>query len=151
MLKICYYIRRIYNRREQLKMSCMERKTTLRMEIPSLQGKDYTEAFEYFRNILGEPEELDLDEETGEVYYFSYEGKFQPVYDYSNKKWGADLILYHSSDYKVYVSSDYERGVTLKEFNMLADELVGKFGGNKEDIKLLSYEWYNGGDEPVRF
>jgi len=130
-------------------MSCVEDKTVLRVEIPRLSGINKTEAFNYFKKILGEPNDIDNDEK--EVYYFEYNGRFQPVYDSNNKKWGIDLVLAHKSTYKTYIQFDYKKGITLKEFGLLADELCQKFDIKKEDVKLLSFSWYNGGAEPISF
>jgi hypothetical protein len=125
----------------------MEYKTVLRAEIPSLQGANKNTAYEYFKNILGEAP--DVEDYDGEIEWFEYDGELQPIHDWDTKKWGIDLILKHTSDYKVKVKNDYKNGVTLTEFKELADRLVQKFGVNENQIRLISYDWYNGGDEPI--
>jgi hypothetical protein len=42
-------------------------------------------------------------------------------------------------------------GLTLDEFNKLAHEMSLKFETDKYRIRLTSYNWYNGADEPIKF
>jgi hypothetical protein len=129
-------------------MSCNESKIVLRSEIPRLKDKTYNEAFLYFKEILGEPNEI--DEYDGEVEYFQYEGKLQPIFDYDSKRWGIDLVLHHESDYKTYIKMK-SNGLTLDDFNSLANQISLQFSIDKYKIKLMSYTWYNGVDEPINF
>lgn len=129
-------------------MSCNESKTVLRAEFPKLKGKTRQEVYPFFLNLLGKPEEV--DEYDGVVEYFYYEGKHQPVYDYDSKRWGIDLVLHHESDYKTYIEME-SNGLTLDEFNKLAHDMSLKFEIDKYKVRLISYTWYNGADEPIKF
>lgn len=136
-------------------MSYNESKTVLRVEIPELRGKSNKEAYEYFLPILGEPD--DIDEWEGEVEYFSYyekNHKFVPVSENSysrnaaNDKWGVDLILAYGNDYNETIG---EANHSLGELQNLAQEMAEKFNIDPSRCKVVSYTWYNGGDEPIDF
>lgn len=129
-------------------MSCNETKIVLRAEFPELKGKSKTEVYPFYQKILGEPDEIDMYD--GEVDYFSYEGKYQPCHNYYQNRWGIDLVLHHESDYKVYIQME-SNGISLDEFKKLADEMSKKFGVDKNEIRLMTYTWYNGTDEPIYF
>lgn len=129
-------------------MSCNEYKTVLRSEIPQLKGKTYNEVYPFFVELLGEPDEK--DEWDGEIEYFYYGGKYKPVYDYDTERWGIDLTLHHASDYKTYIQME-TNGLTLGEFKSLAYEMSQKFGIDENKVRLISYSWYNGADEPIKF
>jgi hypothetical protein len=129
-------------------MSCNETKTVLRAEFPRLKGKSINEVYPLYVQFLGEANEV--EEWKGKVDYFRYEGKFQPVHDYDSKRWGIDLVLHHESDYNTYIEME-TNGLTLDEFNKLANEMSLKFEVDKYRIRLISYTWYNGSDEPISF
>jgi hypothetical protein len=129
-------------------MSCNETKIVLRAEFPHLHGKSRKEVYPFYQDILGEPNEV--DEYDGEVDYFRYEGKYQPVHDYDNDRWGIDLILHHESDYKTYIEMN-SNGLSLSEFDQLASSMSQVFGVDRKNVRLLSYTWYNGSDEPIKF
>jgi hypothetical protein len=129
-------------------MSCNITKIVLRAEFPHLQGKSRNEVYPFYLDILGEPS--DIDEYDGKVDYFEYEGKYQPVHDYDNDRWGIDLILHHESDYKTYIEMN-SNGLTLDEFNKLANSMSQAFCVDKYKIRIISYSWYSGADEPIRF
>jgi hypothetical protein len=129
-------------------MSCNESKTVLRAEFPRLKGKSRNEAYPFYVKFLGEP--IEVEEWNGEVDYFRYDGEYQPVYDYDSKRWGIDLVLHHESDYNTYIEMK-TNGLTLDEFNKLANEMSLKFEVDKYKIRLISYSWYNGSDEPISF
>lgn len=136
-------------------MSYNESKTVLRVEIPHLRGKSNKEAYEYFLPILGEPD--DVDEWEGEVEYFSYYEKnhrFVPVSECSygrnaaNDKWGVDLILAYGNDYNENIG---DANHSLGELHKLSLELADKFNIDPNTCRVVSYTWYNGGDEPIEF
>jgi len=129
-------------------MSCMESKVVLRAELPELKGKSRNEVYPVFVNLIGEAD--DIDEYEGEIEYFQYEGEIQPVYDYDSKRWGIDHVLHHESDYRTYIKMK-SNGLSLKEFDELASQMEEKFGIDKSKVRLISYSWYNGGDEPINF
>jgi hypothetical protein len=129
-------------------MSCNESKIVLRAEFPHLQGKSRTEVYPYYLEILGEPKEV--DEYDGEVDYFRYEGKYQPAHDYEGNRWGVDLVLHHESDYTTYIEWK-SNGLSLDEFDQLANSMSQVFGVDKKLVRLPSYTWYNGADEPIKF
>ncbi|MBU7316021.1 hypothetical protein [Paenibacillus oleatilyticus] len=75
-------------------MSCDEFKTSIRAELKQLQGKSKTQVYEYFKNLIGEAEEVDVYDD-GTVEWFHYEdkaGEFCPVYSYKTGQWGVDYI-----------------------------------------------------------
>lgn len=130
-------------------MSCMESKMTLRVEIESLKGNTYEEAYPYFKAFLGEAD--DVDEWEGKVEYFSYDKSdnlIVPVLQHKDKRWGIDYILDYHYDGRSKVGKE---SYTLLEIDIIASKLSKTFSVNKDDIRLVSYEWYNGGDEPVSF
>lgn len=126
----------------------MEYKTVLRAEFPELEGKSRTEVYPFYKDIIGEADEL--EDYDGEVEYFSYEGKYQPVHRYEKDRWGIDHVLHHESDYKTYIELK-TNGVSLSEFEEMASKMSVKFGVDKSKIRLISYSWYNGSDEPIVF
>jgi hypothetical protein len=136
-------------------MSYNESKTVIRVEIPHLRGKGNKEAYEFFYPILGEPD--DVDEWDGEIEYFSYYEKnhrFIPVSEYSygrnaaNDRWGVDLIIAYDNDYN---EGKGRANHSLQELNELAGEMAEKFNVDPNRCRLVSYTWYNGGDEPIEF
>lgn len=126
----------------------MESKIVLRAELPELKGKNRTEVFPIYKELLGEPETL--DEFDGEIEYFQYAGKYQAVQDYKENRWGIDLVLHHESNYRTYIEME-TNGLSLEEFERLATEMAEKFNVDKKKIRLMSYSWYNGVDEPIFF
>ncbi|MGG1659486.1 hypothetical protein [Brevibacillus sp. NRS-1366] len=129
-------------------MSHMEYKTVIRVALPELEGLDHNQALPFFKEKVGEPKHL--DEWDGVVEWFTYDDKpntYCPVESLEGKyKWGIDYVLMHSDGY------DYNTlDISLSELERYIDLLVQKFSVKKEDCRLLSYSWYNGGDEPIRF
>lgn len=129
-------------------MSNNETKVGFRVHIESLCDKDYNDAFTYFLPILGKPE--DLDEYKGKVEYFRYTGKYQAVKEYTHNmkdkiRWFVDYLVSESdgSDGGEYVL------LSISQIQNIVSELIAKFGVSEKDIKLFSYTWYNGCDEPV--
>lgn len=129
-------------------MSHTENKIVLRAEFPQLHGKSVTDVYPFYREILGEPSEM--DEYEGEVFYFKHAGKYQAAHDYNNNRWGVDLVLHHKSDYTTYVGMK-SNGLSLGEFDQLANTMPQMFEIDKSKVRLISYTWYNGGDEPIAF
>lgn len=128
-------------------MSCMERKTILRAKIPFLKDFSRNLVYEYFENILGKANEVEIWDD--EIEYFRYDTEIQPVED-NEGNWGVDYVFHHSSDYTTYIDNK-SNGITLTEFQNKAFELANLFGIEPNSIKLMSYDWYNGGDEPISF
>lgn len=134
-------------------MSGMVYKSVLRAEIKELRGKGRTEAFAFFRPLLGEPEDIEVYE--GEVEYFAYEEKAEalvPVQELSNrsngeKRWGVDYVLSYSRE----DNEGEDSIVSLASLNEISLELTKKFGIEPSSVRVLSYSWYNGGDEPILF
>lgn len=129
-------------------MSCNETKIVLRAEFPQFQGKTRTEVFPFYKEILGEADEV--NEWEGEIDYFKYSGKYQPAYEYKSKRWGVDWVLHHETDNKVYIEMK-ENGVSLADFEKMANSMSELFGIEKSNVRLTSYTWYNGVDEPISF
>lgn len=130
-------------------MRCMESKMVLRVEIESLKGNTYDDAYGFFKAILGEADEV--EEWEGNIEFFSYDESkhtYIPVLQYNEKRWGIDYILdYHYDGNRRNGKSSY----TLTEITCLTEEIIRVFSVSKDDVKLVSYEWYNGSDEPVKF
>lgn len=119
--------------------------TSLRLEIPSLEGKSSREAYEYFKPILGEADEL---YDKPNYFSFYYNGEFQPRKELSgkseSKRWVVDLVIktglaYDGND--LYISTQRLRQLTFK--------LSQKFGLSESNVFLASYLWYDGSDEPI--
>lgn len=130
-------------------MSCMESKMVLRVEIESLKGNSYDEAYPYYKSFLGEADEV--EEWEGNVEFFTYEKskhEFIPVLEYGEQRWGIDYILdYHYDGRRRNGKSAY----TLSEIISATERICRTFNVSNDNVKLISYEWYNGGDEPVSF
>lgn len=135
-------------------MSCEVTKTTLRAEILSLRGKSISEAYAFFRQRVGEPDDIDHDE--GIVDFFVYEGenhRYAPVKGLSDKsgeenRWGIETVLtYENGDGKEFGKEVH----TLQELSAIGKEFVEVFGAKEEDIRLYSYTYYTGADEPIKF
>ncbi|GIN55043.1 MULTISPECIES: hypothetical protein [Bacillus subtilis group] len=131
-----------------------ESKTVLRAEIPHLKGVDTTEAYKYFKRLLGEADDFDEWEDENEIDYFVYEAlfhKYVPVASYGDGDmiiWGIDCILAYKDDHGNCKGKDI---YSLAELKSYAEEMAKKFDVNPDKVKLLSYTWYNGVEEPIRF
>lgn len=130
-------------------MSCMESKMVLRVEIESLKGDSCDDAYVYFKTFLGEADEVEVWD--GKIKYFYYDEskhEFVPVLQYDGVRWGIDYILdYHYDGNRKSGKSEY----TVAEIIASTERMCRMFNVSSDDIKLVSYEWYNGGDEPVSF
>lgn len=135
-------------------MSCNESKTVLRAEIPSLRGKDRGEVYKYFKPIIGEAD--DVDEFEGIIDYFHYDERnhdFVPVFEMSygrgrDDKVGVDYILKYENDY------GFRRGKvnhSIGELKKLSEMVGEKFNVSPDTVRIVSYTWYNGSDEPIIF
>lgn len=91
----------------------------------------------------------------GKVDFFEYSEKkhdYIPVEELSygktdNDRWGVDYIIAYGSDYDHIGDVNY----SLKEISEFAKKLADKFNVDINSIRLLSYTWYNGADEPIYF
>nr|WP_156736351.1 hypothetical protein [Mycobacterium sp. E3298] len=129
-------------------MSHTEYKTVIRAKIEGLEGKSKNEVYEFFKDILGEAKWI--DEYDGEIERFSYEdkpGNFVAIQEYKSKQWGVDYILAHGSDY----SDGSDVNLSMEEIGGCCRLLNEKFGVKESECRLVSYSWYNGGDEPINF
>ena len=134
-------------------MSYNESKTVLRFEIPHLRGKSCGEVYEYFKPIIGEADEV--DEWNGEIDYFHYERHrplipvFEMTYDKSkDDKVGVDYILCYENDYG---KRQGKANHSIAELTELSEKVAKKFGLDASMGRVVSYTWYNGGDEPIYF
>lgn len=128
-------------------MSDYETKSGIRVEIKSLKGKSRSEAYVYFQSILGDAE--DVDEFDGEVEWFEYSGKFQPGQEYSygetdDDRWFVDMVASEGKE----IDGEGDLYLSFEKLNSMVDELIEKFGIEREDVMVFSYTWYNGADEP---
>lgn len=129
-------------------------KTALRLHLPQLTGKDWTEAWEVIRPILGDKDQcsdFDFDDEEGEVLWFEY-----PNYRFHQRgeEWYVDNILAYDKS--------YEHPGLVMQVGTLADksrEFVEKFRGcwngsileTINGVNVVVVSWYNGTDEPFEF
>lgn len=135
-------------------MSCEVTKTVLRAEIPELRGKTISEAYAFFQPLVGEPDDIDHDE--GVVDFFVYEGenhRFAPVKGLREKsgdavRWGIETVLSYENGYGVKFGKPVH---TLQELSAIGKEFVERFGAREEDVRLYSYTYYTGADEPIKF
>lgn len=134
-------------------MSCQEYKTVIRARVP-LRTKDKHKAYLFFKDKLGEPTEVDYsDKENTIVDYFDYDSscKFVPIIDYYEHEYQyyVDYIIKHNYGY----SEKIDRGnLSISEVYKISQELAILFNIDiDQDIKQISYDWYNGTDEPADF
>jgi hypothetical protein len=130
-------------------MSCDEFKTVIRAELKELEGKSKNAVYDYFKNLIGEAEDVDAYDD-GIIEWFNYgddAGNFCPVQSYKNKQWGVDYVLSHTDDY----GDRSKVNLSIEEIKDYCKLLIDKFGVKESDCKLVSYSWYNGSDEPIVF
>jgi hypothetical protein len=128
-------------------MSFTEYKTVVRAKIKELNGADTRTALDFFKERIGEPEEI--DEFDGEIEWFRYKddaGCFTPVS--RNKEWGIDFVIAHSNAYN---GDPQDVNLSLEEIEEYMKRLVLRIGVNLSDCRLVIYSWYNGVDEPIHF
>lgn len=128
-------------------MSDYETKSGIRVEIKSLKGKSRPEAYAYFQSILGDAE--DVDEFDGKVEWFEYSGKFRPGDEYTygetdDDRWFVDMVASEGKE----IDGEGDLYLSFEKLNSMVDELIEKFGIEREDVMVFSYTWYNGSDEP---
>jgi hypothetical protein len=130
-------------------MSYTEYKTVIRTKIDGLKNKSKNEVYEFFKSVIGEAKEV--DEYDGKIDYFHYDddaGMLCPVQNYRTKQWGVDYVLAHGSDYN---GSPSDVNLSLRDIKKHCNMLTTRFGVKESNCKLVSYSWYNGGDEPIHF
>lgn len=120
-------------------------KTALRLQLPKLTGKNWTEAWEIIRPILGDKDKCrNFDSnKDGEVLWFEY-----PNYRFHQRgeEWYVDHILCYDRAYEHPCFT--MRFVSLVD--LLAEE-ANRFGVKKSDVNIVVVTWYNGTDEPFEF
>jgi hypothetical protein len=117
-------------------------KNVIRFRIPQLKGKSVQEAFDFFTNTIGEPEEI--DKYDGELEYFNYKEKYS-VHE-KNDEWYFDIVLSTSESYDNYFC------MTFRDLLETTEEISEKFEIlDIENINILCYTWYTGVDEPINF
>lgn len=124
-------------------------KVALRLHLPQLTGKTWTEAWKFVKPILGD-KDVDLEEEEGEVHWFGYP---EFVFHKMDNDWYVDYILAESLS---YVNTAF----TIPDLKSKAAELALKFGlaADPDDrynldkvvdaINFIVVDWYGGTDEP---
>ena len=125
-------------------MSSMESKAVLRLEVESLYGKNNHEAYQILKDIIGEAEEVYLNSDNT-VDVFFYEGKYDVLSN--DDRWYIDLVLNRSvqwGDEEPLVENIHTIMNKAQELSLLFNEDISK-------IRLVSYQWYNGVDEPVYY
>lgn len=123
-------------------MSDMESKMVVRGFIRSLEGVTDKEAYEFFRTRVGEPEELDFEDDFCYLFYSDPpNGGFKPVN--CRGGWAIDYIFEdHGHQYHPHFFVNYEN---LKE---ITEDMRDNYGVLLEDVSIQAYTWYNGVDEP---
>lgn len=143
-------------------MSGYVHKTALRLPIPRLTGRSFSDVLAYFTEYLGPPEEVDEDDEH--FWYPSwYESNvlrgsmsfIHPITDHKGH-WAFEILLaLHCIDwnYSTGLCPDVLQGKPIdpRPAMRLAEDL--RMMGYEElaPFELVSYTWHNGGDEPVHF
>ena len=124
-------------------MSCDVNVSLMRLKIDELTGSNGREAYLFFKDKIGEPDDF-YDYGDDEV-DFHYNGE-KNYYDVKNfgQNWYADFVFHHSTD--DHYSNDM--CLTLAQLHVQAQSMAEKFGGKFEDVRVCSYTWYNGADEP---
>ncbi len=144
-------------------MSTTEYKTVIRKHVPVLKGLSPSEALEYFEKCLGrkafEVEREDDGDKTSPVEYFC----FYDPYSHKSKRdmiiptgiphfvdgwdhWYVDYILNWEDD----DNSEDPSVVSLEKLQEIWGVMNNVFGSEGE-CSLVSYSWYNCGDEPIEF
>lgn len=128
-------------------MSTNVAKSSIRLYLPCLDGKSHGEALEYFKNKIGDTD--DVDQYDGKVFYFTYDDAdhpFRPVSD--GNYWGVEIILSEERDYE---NPDLNISITTLQDQI--QNLLDKFAedANPDNISVHGYVWYNGTDEPIVF
>lgn len=118
----------------------------LTIEFPHLRA-----ALNYFRERLGEPDELDLDndEDNDDDFYFYYKPTshhYTPIPGYRDKRWGIEHILEYAE-----LGRDKRVQLNIVQLQQIVDDLVRTFNVDPQTVSIHCYNWYNGGDEPVYF
>lgn len=118
-------------------------KTVVRFYLKVLDNASIQEAYDYFNEKIGKPQEVDIYEDGLE--YFNYSEMFSVKED--SDKWYFDVILSESSD------GDYHCiNMSFKKLFEIVEHYGNIFGINDiSDINIASYTWYNGVDEPFEF
>jgi hypothetical protein len=118
----------------------------LRLKIESLTGANGREAYLFFKEKIGEPDDF-YDYGDDEVdFHYKGEKNYYAANNFGDN-WYADFVFYEKRD---YYDEEYF-SISFKDFKKRAKKLVKKFGGKIEDVKVCSYTWYNGSDEPEVF
>jgi hypothetical protein len=124
--------------------------TLLVMEIADLRGKTATGVLPYFREKLGEPDEL--DEYNGKVHYFDYTGELKPVCGNRQGKnyWGIAYVINketesYESESNIFCLGDLLT-VAKDKFFVFFNKTI-----TEKDIIFADLHWYNGVDPPDVF
>jgi len=130
----------------------------IRARISQLNDADQATALEFFRPLLGEPEEL--YEQNGQVESFYYEvtkgfgdnevrqREYEAVreFNYENNSqsgWGIQKMFVSGRQEEIT-----EAYLSIGFIQEEAQKMAEKFGLDISDIFVYSYTWYNGVDEP---
>ena len=122
-------------------MSDNETKVAVIARLRELDGKNREDVIGFFKERLGKPDEYDDDEDW---FYRPEQDKIVP-YSSLDDAWGVEYTIF-ISDYNEYYHTVYK---SLQEIQQIIEKMKQKFPEIlDEDIKLVSYTWYNGVDEP---
>jgi hypothetical protein len=120
----------------------MEYKTALRAALSDIRSD--AEHLAWMREHVGEP--VEVDEEDADDLWFSYRRRpFDEPY-LKDCCWrgvyGVELVLLHDVE-----DPSGQLALTVDELLEHVERLRRLVGDSP--IKLFSYSWYNGGDEPI--
>lgn len=126
-------------------MSCMESKFVVRGKIHGVTGIN-KESLEYLTYKFGKP--TDFYDDNDWYYEATKDNRYSPIYDWDTKQWFIDYTLKYHSEYKTYVEPET---LTLSLLKTIVGNMLEKCGDTmtEEDIVVVAYDWYNGGDEPI--
>ena len=122
-------------------MSDLESRMVIRGRVRSLDKATDEQALLFFRDKLGEPDEL--DEYDGYVWFQYDRNKHEYTPIHCKGGWAIDYNIKDLGDqYHPHFFIDFQ---TLKEITI---KMRDKFNILLNDISFQSYTWYNGVDEP---
>lgn len=131
-------------------MSSTEVKFAVRGHVRALDDMTADEAFPFFQERMGDPDDIDSDDEG--VQYFRYEAKKNGGWAVVNTeagfrkgKWGIDFVLLDGYEHK----DPWPGVVAIPDLAAIAHQMTSRFGVEPADIVVTAYTWYNGVDEPI--
>jgi len=119
-------------------MSNLSTVVSIVLSLPELDGKTLNEQFDYFFNILGEPEHIGQSKD-GIIEWFQYEGDIKVMW----RDWvkvGVEKIIFD----KEREYGDLELDLRVEEINNHAEGFAKIFGKKPKDCRLYVRSWHDG-------